>query len=178
MSTETVAIRMGFRPDQALALERACIEFGIDTVLRKAHFLGQTAHESGTGRWMNEIWGPTPAQRRYEGRKDLGNVEPGDGYRFRGRGLIQLTGRENYTNYSRDMYGDLRAVLNPDMLAQLPDAGLAAGWFWGPYKRLNKIADTGSVEAVTKRVNGGQNGLEDRRKKTQLALDLFAALTK
>lgn len=175
MSIETIALKMGFRADQALALEQACLHFGINTPLRVAHFLAQVAHESGTGRWMREIWGPTPAQRRYEGRKDLGNVQKGDGARFAGRGLIQLTGRTNYTAYSLALYGDMRVVADPTLVASLPDAALAAGWFWGPYKNINALADRDDLEAVTRRVNGGLNGLGDRRDKLALAKSLYRA---
>lgn len=171
MSTETVALRMGFRADQALAIEETCLRFGIDTTQRKSHFLGQLAHESATGRYMEEI----ASGRAYEGRADLGNSEPGDGVRFKGRGLIQLTGRANYAAYSRDVHGDARAVRDPGMVARLPDAALAAGWFWRK-KGLNALADTGSVRAVTRRVNGGYNGLADREAKTALSLSLFEGL--
>jgi putative chitinase len=68
-------------------------EFEVTTPLRQAAFLAQLAHESGQFRFMEEIWGPTPAQRRYEGRRDLGNIQPGDGFRYKGRGPIQITGR-------------------------------------------------------------------------------------
>lgn len=160
---------MGFRADQALALEEACIRFGINTPLRVAHFLAQVAHESMTGRYMEEI----ASGRAYEGRKDLGNVMTGDGVRFKGRGLIQLTGRTNYGAYSQAMYGDDRALRDPGMVAKLPDAALAAGWFWGPYKNLNRFADKDDVETVTRRVNGGLNGFADRQKKLKLAKQLY-----
>lgn len=176
MSIETVALRMGFRADQALALEQACILFGIDTPLRVAHFLAQVAHESGTGQWMRELWGPTPTQKRYEGRADLGNTQTGDGRRFAGRGLIQLTGRANYTAYSQALYGDMRVVSDPTLVAVLPDAALAAGWFWGPYKHINPLADRDNLEAVTRRVNGGLNGLDDRRQKLSRAKSLYREL--
>ena len=175
MSSEVVAAGMGFPADAAFALEETCFRFGIDTVLRRSHFLAQVAHESGAGRWLEEIWGPTPAQRRYEGRLDLGNTEPGDGYRYRGRGYIQLTGRANYAEFSRDMFGDDRAVLNPDMVAALPYAAWAAGWYW--HKRgINALADRDSLELVTRRVNGGLNGLADRARRLQQAKRLFAEM--
>lgn len=175
MSTETVAAQMGFPADAAFALEETCIRFGIDTTLRKAHFLSQVAHESGAGRWLEEIWGPTPEQRRYEGRADLGNTEVGDGYRYRGRGYIQLTGRSNFAEFSADMFGDDRAVRNPDMVANLPYAAWAAGWFW--HKRgLNALADRDSLELVTRRVNGGLNGLADRARYLHMAKRLFAEM--
>lgn len=173
MSTETVALQMGFRADQALALEQACIRFGIDTPRRKSHFLGQVAHESAVGRYMEEI----ASGRAYEGRADLGNTQPGDGVRFKGRGLIQLTGRANYATYSQDIYGDDRAVRDPAMVARLPDAALAAGWFWRKFG-LNALADTDNVRAVTRRINGGYNGLDDREKHTARAQALFASMVR
>lgn len=165
-----VALRMGFRADQALALEQACIRFGINTPLRVAHFLAQVAHESMTGRYMEEI----ASGRAYEGRKDLGNVMTGDGTRFKGRGLIQLTGRTNYGAYSQALYGDDRALRDPGMVAKLPDAALAAGWFWQS-KNLNRFADADDVTTVTKRVNGGLNGFDDRKTKLALAEQLYRA---
>lgn len=166
-------MKMGFPADAALALEQARIRFGIDTTLRAAHFLGQVAHESAAGRYMEEI----ASGRAYEGRKDLGNTQPGDGVRFKGRGLIQLTGRYNYRRYSRAIYGDDRALINPEMVAELPDAAMAAGWYWHD-KALNVIADGDDVRAVTRIVNGGYNGLEDRIRRTEQAKRLFAELVK
>lgn len=173
MSTETVAAQMGFPADAAFALEEACIRFGIDTTLRKAHFLAQVAHESGAGRWMEEL----ASGAAYEGRRDLGNTEPGDGRRFKGRGLIQLTGRANYRAYSQAIYGDDRAIQDPAMVARLPDAALAAGWFWQA-KGLNALADRDSLELVTRRVNGGLNGLADRARYLHMAKRLFAEMVR
>lgn len=177
MSTEAVAAAMG-AGKYAKAIEDACIQFGITSTLQKCHFLAQIAHESGNFRYNKEIWGPTPAQKRYEGRLDLGNTQKGDGSKFRGRGLIQITGRANYTAYSKATYGDLRAVDNPKMLEELPDTALAAGWFWGPYKNINPLADRDDVVAVTKKINGGTNGLADRKAKLVIAKQLFAELVK
>lgn len=176
MSTEAVAAAMG-AGKYAKAIEDACIQFGILSTLQKAHFLAQIAHESGNFVYNKEIWGPTPSQKRYEGRLDLGNTQKGDGSRFRGRGLIQITGRANYEAYSKATYGDLRAVDNPKMLEELPDAALAAGWFWES-KRINPLADRDDVVAVTKRINGGLNGLADRKAKLVKAKQLFADLVK
>lgn len=166
-----MAIRMGFPAGIALALEQTCIRFGIDTALRVSHFLGQVAHESALGRYMEEI----ASGRAYEGREDLGNTQPGDGVRFKGRGLIQLTGRFNYTLYSQRIHGDHRAVHDPGMVARLPDAALAAGWYWHT-KGINTQADADDVRAVTRRVNGGYNGLEDRELRTAHAQRLYAEL--
>lgn len=134
-------------------------DYGITTPLRVCHFLAQVCHESGGFRYSKELWGPTEAQRRYEGRKDLGNVKDGDGYLFRGRGYIQLTGRDNYRRYSQFM--DVNFEASPDMVAELPYAIDVAGWFWET-RRINKAADAGDIRAVTKLVNGGTNGLDDR----------------
>ncbi len=182
VSIETVAAGMGFSPELALALERACIRFDINTELRVCHFLAQVAHESGSGKWLNELWGPTAAQKRYEGRADLGNTQPGDGSLFRGRGAIQLTGRANYAAYSQAIYGDDRAVRDPGMVARLPDAAIAAGYFW-QRDRINPWADRDDVLAVSRAVNLGSptsrglpNGLEDRKAKLKLAKAQYAKL--
>lgn len=151
----------------AEALDQACYAFGISTPARLAAFLAQIGHESGSLRWTQELWGPTPAQERYEGRADLGNTQPGDGSRFRGRGLIQVTGRSNYAR-CRD---GLRLLLGP---AEVPDfeadpealaiprwAALSAGEFW-ERNRCNRHADSGDFTRLTKVINGGTNGLADR----------------
>ncbi|WP_448561133.1 glycoside hydrolase family 19 protein [Trichothermofontia sp.] len=136
-------------------------QYQINTRLRMAHFLAQVMHESGGFRWLREIWGPTDAQRRYEGRRDLGNTQPGDGKRFMGRGLIQLTGRANYAAFSKDLGIDF--VANPTLVEQPPYAVIVAGWYWDR-RKLNTWADRDDLEGVTYRVNGGYNGLEDRRR--------------
>ncbi|UZQ53978.1 hypothetical protein OOK60_16015 [Trichothermofontia sichuanensis B231] len=135
--------------------------YQINTRLRMAHFLAQVMHESGGFRWLREIWGPTDAQRGYEGRRDLGNTQPGDGKRFMGRGLIQLTGRANYAAFSKDLGVDF--VANPTLVEQPPYAVIVAGWYWDR-RKLNTWADLDDLEGVTFRVNGGYNGLEDRRR--------------
>lgn len=95
------------------------------------------------------------------GRKQLGNREAGDGWRFRGRGLKQLTGRDNYRRFSRSWVGDDSLLSNPDRVAQPDGAVASAVWFWVS-NGLNELADTGTVEDVTRKVNGGLNGLNDR----------------
>lgn len=170
LSTEIAASALG-AGKYAKPLEDACIRFGIVTTLQKSHFLAQVAHESDGFRTATEY----ASGAAYEGRRDLGNTEPGDGKRFKGRGLIQLTGRSNYRRYSLAMYADIRCLDRPQMVAELPDSALAAGWFWH-VNGLNALADRDDVVAVTRRVNGGLNGLADRVKWLERAKDAFAAM--
>jgi len=135
--------------------------YHINTPLRLAHFLAQIDHESGGFKYLTEL-GNKAYFDKYEGRKDLGNTEVGDGFRFRGRGYIQVTGRYNYLALSKDTGIDF--VNNPDLLATEVNAILSACWFWSK-KGLNALADKDDLIGITKRVNGGTNGLEDRRKK-------------
>jgi putative chitinase len=106
------------------------------------------------------------------GLTNLGNSKEGDGWNYIGRGLKQLTGRFNYTAYSQAMYGDDRVVKNPALLERLPDAALSAGWFWSS-KKLGSLADSDSYSEVTRKVNGGQIGLEERTAATKKAYALF-----
>ena len=101
-------------------------EFDINTPLRQAAFLAQVGHESGGLHWLVELWGPTLAQRHYEDRDDLGNTIPGDGLRFRGRGLLQTTGRSNYLRTGKALGVDL--IANPEKLAEPELASRSAGW--------------------------------------------------
>ena len=172
MSTESVAAAMG-AGKYAKPLEDTCIRFGIESTLEKCHFLAQVAHESDGFRTATEY----ASGRDYEGRADLGNVQRGDGVRFKGRGLIQLTGRANYTEYSREMYGDDRFVMYPEGVAELPDAALAAGWYWRK-KNLSIYALRDDVVTVTKRINGGLNGLADRVRRLDQAKRLFAGMVR
>jgi predicted chitinase len=143
-------------------------EFAIEAPARAAAFLAQLAHESGQLRFMEEIWGPTDAQRRYEPvttlATKLGNTEPGDGKRFKGRGPIQITGRANYRRFG-DFLG-LDLVADPPKAA-LPDVAFRiAGMFWLK-KGLNELADlatAASFKEITRRINGGFNGLADRER--------------
>jgi putative chitinase len=146
-------------------LLRALSEFAVNTPKREAAFLAQIAHESGEFKWMEELWGPTPAQKGYEPpspkAKDLGNVQPGDGKRFKGRGPIQITGRANYQKYGGLLGIDL--VNNPERAAT-PEVGFrVAGLFWQK-NGLNELADGEMFQTITKRINGGLTGFEDRLK--------------
>lgn len=132
----------------------------LDNGLRLAHFLAQVAHESGGFRYMEEIWGPTEAQKRYEGRKDLGNTVKGDGSLFRGRGPIQITGRANYEEYGNAI--GLWLTDKPT-LAAIPAIGLHIACEYWKRKGLNAWADADDVLTITKKINGGVNGLADRQ---------------
>lgn len=137
-------------------------EFDILTPSQQQMFLAQVGHESGQLRFTREIWGPTPAQMRYEGRSDLGNTEEGDGYRFLGRGLIQVTGRDNYRKCSFGIYGLEQTLLDqPELLEEPLPAARSAGWYWRS-RGLNAFADRDDFETLTKRINGGLNGYGDR----------------
>jgi putative chitinase len=137
------------------------VRYEITARERQAAFLAQVGHESGRLRFTSEIWGPTPAQARYEGRADLGNNQKGDGFRYRGRGLLQTTGRANYRALSQRLGVDFEA--NPELLAEYKWAALSAADFWG-MKGLNTLADYGQFEKITRRINGGLNGYADRCK--------------
>ena len=138
-------------------------EFDIDTPARAAAFLAQLAHESGELRFMEEIWGPTPAQLRYEPvspvARSLGNTQPGDGKRFKGRGPIQVTGRANYRVFGDALGVDL--VGNPPLAATNNVGFRTAGLYWKK-RGLNELADQQLFESITRRINGGVNGLADR----------------
>jgi len=144
--------------------------FQIDTPKRVAAFLAQVGHESGGFKYMREIWGPTPAQSRYEGRVDLGNTFPGDGKRYMGRGLIQITGRHNYLKVSEALGVDF--ITSPEALESPLYACLSAGWYWNS-RHLNDYADEMDCLTVTKKINGGTNGLVDRNKRYDKSCRVF-----
>lgn len=143
------------------AISAAMDEFDINTSARQKVFLAQILHESGRLVYVRELWGPTTAQAGYEGRADLGNTETGDGLKFRGRGLIQITGRANY-QVCGDALG-LDLITSPELLEQHDNAARSAGWFWQTHG-LNELADqAGTFEIITKKINGGLTGLADRQ---------------
>jgi putative chitinase len=156
-----------FVGDLATAMNEILLQYKIDTPLRLAHFLAQAAHESDGFKTLHEYWRPTPAQKRYEGRKDLGNVKRGDGKRFMGRGIFQLTGRANYRRIGTKLGLPLEA--KPELAALPRNAVLIAAQYWSD-NDLNAPADADDIVSVTRRINGGLNGLEDRRRYLKRAL--------
>lgn len=149
---------------------------GVDTPLRSAAFVAQLAHESGEFRWMEEIWGPTAAQLRYEPPSPLaarlGNTQPGDGKRFKGRGPIQITGRFNYQKFGELLGLDL--VGDPAIAATPGIAFATAALFWRS-NGLNELADLRDFVAITRRINGGTNGLAERQRYYARALAVLGA---
>ena len=138
----------------------------LDNSLRFTHFLAQLAHESGNFKYMEEI----ASGAAYEGRKDLGNTQAGDGKRYKGRGPIQLTGRANYRRYGQQLGIDFEN--NPEIVA-IPSVGLlVACKFWSD-NGLNELADKDDVLSITKRINGGTNGLQDRKDKLSMIKGWF-----
>lgn len=130
-------------------------EFQITTPARRAAFLAQIAHESVSLQYTLEI----ASGDAYERRADLGNTQPGDGPRYRGRGLIQLTGRANMVACGNALHLDL--VNHPELLETPPVAARSAGWFWQT-RGLNELADADKFGSICKKINGGYNGLDDR----------------
>jgi len=157
-------------------IDRVMEIYEIDTPLRASAFLAQIAHESAELRFMEEIWGPTAQQKKYDPPSDvarsLGNTQPGDGFRYRGRGPIQVTGRANYKKYGDLLGVDL--VGNPDLAATPQYAFSTAGLFW-KLNGLNELADVQDFVAITKKINGGLNGLADRQRYYEIAKNALGA---
>jgi putative chitinase len=178
-------------------LEEVFAKYAISTPQRQACFIGQCAHESNNFRILEEnlnysaarlmaVWpsrfpnadvaeqyanNPEKlAEKVYGHRADLGNTEDGDGFRFHGRGIVQLTGRSLYANCGSGIGVDL--IGNPNWLVDPQYAALSAGWFWNK-KGLNDLADANDIETMTKRINGGLNGLDDRKAKIAKALSVL-----
>jgi putative chitinase len=170
-------------------------KYEINTTKRQACFIGQCMHESGGFKFLKEnlnysatalmrTWpsrfpdmdtaekyerNPEKiANKVYGGR--MGNTEEGDGAKYIGRGLIQLTGKENYANCGLGIGVDLLG--NPDWLSNPKYASLSAGWFWNK-KGLNALADAMDIETMTKRINGGSIGIADRTAKINKVLDIL-----
>ena len=162
------AIAPEFTPDQAMDQDRIiaelgpCLsgilaEYGLSSRLRMAHFLAQILHESAGLRTTVEF----ASGEAYEGRLDIGNTEPGDGVRYKGRGLIQLTGRRNYRDIGARIGVDLEA--EPERAAETVLSLRLALEYWMS-REINAMADADDLIAVTRAVNGGLRGLDDRRR--------------
>lgn len=166
-----------------------CVKFDISTPIRQLCFLAQVGHESGSLFFTEEL----ASGAAYEGRKSLGNIQPGDGIRFKGRGLIQITGRSNYKAVGDALGVDF--IKTPTLLGgknvnvctneQLKNAAMSAGWFWNS-RRLNFIADTININKtidtgtnlsnfilITRKINGGTNGLHDRLNRYKAGVKFF-----
>lgn len=131
-------------------------KYGVITDLRICHFLAQAAVESAWFQTLTEY----ASGNEYEGRSDLGNTQPGDGVRYKGRGIFQVTGRANYDSIGKTL--GLNLINQPELLATPQYAVMSAFEFW-KMRNLNKVADTDDVNEVTRLINGGYNGINDRR---------------
>lgn len=150
-----------------VALEQYGPRFGLNRAYRLAHFIAQLSHESAYFIYDKEVWGPTAAQKRYDGRADLGNTPEidGDGKKYSGHGPIQVTGKANHREF-RDWCRERGMnppdfVKNPELINTDPWEGLSAIWYWDT-RHLNKYADRNDPEMITRRINGGLNGFADR----------------
>jgi putative chitinase len=179
------------------------VKYGITTPLRLKHFFAQMAHESGNFTRLEENlnysasglmttfknYFPTLAianayarqpekiaNRVYANRNGNGNEASGDGWKYRGRGIVHLTGRYNYQHYKN--YSGIDVVNNPDLAKNLAVALDVAGWFWTE-KKLNDLADKNNITAITQAINGGTNGLKDRIDKLNIfsKINLLSFLT-
>ena len=195
--TEDQLVQMHIDPSWLEPLTAAFNRFEINTPERQAAFIGQCAHESAnfktlqenlnySAKGLNATWPsrfPTEeaaqpfhrqpekiANKVYSGR--MGNLEEGDGWKFRGRGLIQLTGKDNYRLASDALGVDF--VKDPDLVLTKEYAALTAAWFWDK-SRLNAFADANDIEGMTKKINGGIIGLDDRKKHIAHALEVLGA---
>ena len=181
-------------------LNMTLIKYDIETPVRQAMFLSQLAHESGNFRFVKENFNYSInglravfhkyfpddniaskyarqpekiANRVYANRMGNGDEASGDGWKYRGRGLIQLTGKTNYAVFS--LNADNNALLEPDLVSEPELAVTSAGWFWDT-NGLNKLSDTGDVRAVTQRINGGFNGLVDREAKYNKLITILSGV--
>jgi putative chitinase len=178
VTPQELAIATGARIDRATRylpfIETAMVAYSINTQRRVTAFLANIGHESGGLRYTSELWGPTPTQERYQGRKDLGNLQIGDGPKFRGHGLMQVTGRKNHARMRdrlRKRFGirvpDFEVV--PEALALPEWAAYSAADFWDDHD-LNTLADTNDFDAIADIINlghrtvrvGDANGYKER----------------
>jgi len=194
--TEAQLTALGIDSKWLSAINATFERFEINTPKRQAAFLGQCGHESNSFRTVEENLNYRAAAlqatwpSRFDAAKALecehkpemianiaygnrmGNTEPGDGWKYHGRGLIQLTGKDNYVHFNRDTGVD--CVANPDLLCLPEYAALSAGWFWSTHN-LNVLADTSQIEVITKKINGGTIGLDDRTARCNKALQVLTS---
>jgi putative chitinase len=197
MITSELLAQMGINPSWLVPLHETFERYQINTPNRIAGFLGQTTHESANYKTLQEnlnysanglvtVWPsrfPTfdianeyarkperIANKVYSNRMGNGSEESGDGWRYRGRGIIQITGRDNYEKLS-DSLGQ-NFLGEPDLLLEPRWATMSAGWFWDT-RRLNALCDKKDWVNLTQRINGGLHGINDRTAKTKKALELL-----
>lgn len=153
----------------AAGFDRLAPAAGVTTQLRLCHFLAQAAHETDRFRTLEEYGGPAYFAR-YEGRRDLGNTQAGDGARFHGRGIFQLTGRFNYRRFGEAIDVDLER--EPER-AKEPEISLRVALAYWRERGCNAAADADDVVAVTKLINGGRNGLAERTRLLAVAKGIW-----
>jgi putative chitinase len=179
VATPTLELMQKFAPSGKSAILQAVVDefpatgaaFGLTkskTIM--CHFLAQACHESANFRTTHEFWGPTKAQLGYEGRKDLGNVTRGDGKRYMGRGIFQLTGRANYRTLGNKMGLDFEG--KPELAAEPSISFKIACQYWAS-RNIEKAAAKNDLERVTRLINGGTNGLPDRKALFARAMKIF-----
>lgn len=156
------------RSDILPPLQQAMQAAAINTRLRETHAMAQFLHESGGFQFKREI----ASGRAMEGRLDLGNTQPGDGPRFKGRGWIQITGRSNYRKFGRIL--GLNLIDNPELAETDENAARIACAYWTD-RGLNSFADRDDILTITRRINGGLNGIADRRSRLRLAKQVLSA---
>jgi putative chitinase len=198
MTSEQLA-QLNINSDWLPWLQKTFEKYSINNVNRQAAFIGQCQHESANFKALQEnlnysanglksVWGsrfPTDevankyarnpnmiANKVYANRMGNGDEESGEGWKYRGRGLIQCTGKDLYKTLSDAL--NINLIDDPDMLLEMPYASMSAGWFWNR-KQLNLLADSKDYKEMTKRINGGFNGLDDRIAKINKALEVLTA---
>jgi len=198
MISEQLA-QLGINPDWLPWLQKTFDRYSINNTVRQAAFLGQCMHESNNFKILQEnlhysanglktVWGsrfPTDeiankyanhpdmiANKVYANRMGNGDEESGEGWLYRGRGIIQCTGKDLYKTLSDAL--NINLITDPDFLMQMPYASMSAGWFWNK-KGLNALADAKDYKEMTRRINGGFNGLDDRIAKINKAMELLTA---
>lgn len=163
------------------SIKAAMQAYGIDkTKLRQAMFLANVGHESGGLRFLVEIWGPTKTQLRYEGREDLGNIHKGDGYLYRGRGFFQITGLFNYVRLRDRLRARFPELGVPDFEAEpeklaLPQWAALTAADYVDREGLNAVADSGDFDRYVKKINGGLNGIKERRNLYAAAIEAISS---